>query len=163
MSLGANWCEIGIEIDGQQILHLIAFEKYAAIHKKYPHLAKQVSQDGVRVKREGIRSKGSGDKLWRMHLVSPDFIDGKTFFNKEKRHTADMAVLLSEIKMTTAMEIKSPTDDGLDCLSQKALIDWYPPFTPAEAISEYNDVAFDEVYSSNNSDNSVINGAGYFT
>jgi len=147
---GAPWCEVGIEIDGQQVLHLIGFERYCSDVRKYPTFAKQKPSPGKKVNWEGIRSKGAGDKLWRLHLVAGWYHDGNVSFNIDlKNYNLEMNSLLGQLKMTTATEIKSSSDDGLDGLSQLALIDWYAPAIPVEEESGYNNGSFDMTYSSN--------------
>jgi len=126
ISKGANWVDTGVEIDGQQVMHLIGLERYMEKAGTINHLsfAMQVSPSSKKTTWEGIRSKGSGDKLWRLKLFAPTFHDNKVIFNKNLIYTKteDLDVLKREFKMTTNFEIKS-SDDGLDGISQLALID----------------------------------------
>jgi hypothetical protein len=148
---GANWCDIGVEIDGQQSLHLIALDKYAIRKKAYITFAKQIAVSGKKVTWKGIRSRSSGgDKLWRLRLIAPEFEKGKVFFNKDlKEYNLDMKELLEELKMCTQLEIKSMRDDGLDCISQLALMETYAPPKPVKAKDSYNNkikVKPDDIY-----------------
>jgi hypothetical protein len=126
---GASWVDIGIEIDGQQIMHLWRFDEYCQENSIPITFAKQM---GATKNQEGIRSKKFGDKLERLKLVQPDFERGKVVFNKlYKTGSVDMATLISEIKMTTHTEIKS-TDNGIDSVSMLRLIDIEVPPKPRE-------------------------------
>ena len=126
ISKGANWIDVGVEIDGQQVMHLIGLERYMEKVGNANHLsfAQQKVPSNKKVTWTGIRSKGSGDKLWRLKLFAPNFHANKVVFNKNLRTTKqqDLEVLERELKMTTHSEIKS-SDDGLDGISQLALID----------------------------------------
>lgn len=153
---GGAWTETAIEVDGQQILHLIAIESY--FDKKKSNLlflAKQKERQGKEVNWSGIKSKGSGDKLWRLKLYSNKFYDGEVFFDESLKFTAPMQLLLRELKMTTHDAIKSSSDDGLDTLSQAYLVDIdYPQSAPKIDIKIQSPYLFD-VYSDNNGYNDI--------
>jgi hypothetical protein len=137
--LGALWCDIGVEIDGQQSLHLINFQRYCEKHRKNISFAKQLVPDGKKVTWEGIRSRSSGgNKLERLRVEAIKYHRGKVFFNKDlKNNNTSMEELLQELKMTTMLEIKGK-DDGLDGLSQMSMIDIDYPIKPIEDETVYN-------------------------
>ena len=123
-----KWCDVGVEIDGQQSLHIIALDGYAEKRGSYISYAKQAVVGAKKPTWTGIRSKGSGDKLWRLKLVAPRFHNKQVFLNKNIRRTEDYSEMSNELKMTTHTAIKSKYDDILDGISQMALIDIeYPP------------------------------------
>jgi len=112
---GAYTVEVGVEIDGQQVLHITGLDSYAAKQGEYISYAKQKIPGGKSAKHIGIRSKGHGDKLWRLKLVVPKFDELQVIFNEDlKQFHSGMVTFLNELKMTTYTEIKS-TDNGLDC------------------------------------------------
>ena len=138
ISKGASWVDTGVEIDGQQVLHLIGLEKYMEDQGHSNHLgfATQKSPSDKKVTWSGIRSRGNGDKLWRLKLFAPTFHDNKVVFNKTLSTTKsqDLEVLERELKMVTDSEIKS-TDDGIDGVSQLALIDIEVPIVRTDGDS----------------------------
>ena len=151
MKRGARTVEVGVEIDGQQVLHLIALEEYVEKFKEPPvnyiDFAKQKLPNGKIASYDGIRSKGSGDKLWRLKLVTHKYKEGKVVFNKLYKETDDMTTLIDlELSRVTETEIKAKTDDGLDCLSQVALMDIDTPVKPV-VVNAVNRLSPYSVYS----------------
>jgi hypothetical protein len=140
LSYGASWVDIGIEIDGNQSLHLSGLETYYRDNSDlFPSFARQKTHNKQKLTWVGIRSRGSGDKLWRLKMIEPDFLDNKFYFSDrlEIESKSDYDELMREISMTTNTEIKSD-DDGLDTLSQIALIDvQYPPFRAKKDIDVF--------------------------
>ncbi len=134
LSKGARWVDIGIEIDGNQSLHLSALERYYEKYSDlYPSFARQATHRKQKLTWVGIRSRGSGDKLWRLKMLEPKFLDGEVIFSDRliKESREDWDELMRELSMTTRTEIKSD-DDGLDTLSQMALIDVEYPSVPID-------------------------------
>jgi len=142
--------EVAVEIDGQQVLHLSGLQRFYDDNKETLILARQKPKLNEKVTWDGIKSRGNGDKLWRLHLVAERFYEGKVFFNRALKYfNRGMAELIDELKMTTGTEIKANHDDGLDCISQMALIDILVPQMPVKEQTSYNGIVFDPVYSSN--------------
>lgn len=132
---GARWVDVGVEIDGQQAAHLYGLRKRADERSIPLYLAKQIDPQGTGVTWEGIRSKGSGDKLWRLKLIEPEYSSNRMYYNETLKYSEDLDELLRELSLTTNLEIKSKHDDGLDLLSQLALIQqWHE--LPNKPISE---------------------------
>jgi len=141
---GARWVDVGVEIDGQQAVHLYGLRKRADERGVPLYLARQIDPQGKGVTWEGIRSKEAGSKLWRLKLIEPEYSMGRMYFNETLKYNEDLDELLRELALTTHFEIKSKHDDGLDILSQLALMQqWHE--LPSKVISksldntEYND------------------------
>ena len=153
LDAGASFVQLGVEIDGQQSLHIIALESYFEKRGKSELLdfAVQRERDGKKVTWAGIRSKGSGDKLWRLKVRANDFYNGTVYFNEKLDDPAnlDMDTLRRELRNVSFLEIKS-TDNGLDMLSQKSLIDWdYAPVSLQEHLrvsTDEEDTRYNETY-----------------
>lgn len=138
MKYGAYWCDVGVEIDGQQSLHLINLENYADKQGVNITFASQKMPLGKKATWVGIRSKGSGDKLWRLKLVAEQYHNRQVHFNTSMKYTSKgLNILERELKMTTYSEIKASSDDALDGLSQLALIDIDYGAAPSTDVS-YN-------------------------
>jgi len=118
--------EVGVEIDGQQSLHLIALRERMPRKNIYFVFARQ---KGAKIGSEGIRSKlEGGNKHWRFRLMLPMFQNHKIHFAKELKGTMDMNELLEEIKYATYSGFGTKHDDGCDTISQIGMIDArYPP------------------------------------
>jgi len=135
---GATFVETAVEIDGQQAAHLYGLRKRAEeVGYLDMYFARQFDpQTGQDASWEGIKSRGSGDKLWRLKMFSPNFYRKAVIFNKILEHDPDMSTLLTQIKMTTHSEIKAK-DDAIDTVSQNYLCsDSNIPMKPREQASE---------------------------
>lgn len=125
--------EVGIEIDGQQKIHLFAIKEL--MHKKNEYFTIGKQKGGVR---EGILSKQSkGGKEGRFSVMVPLFQAGKIRFARELNDTAGMRELRNEIDYVTydehgRVQFGSVHDDGLDLISQLAMMNI---FAPSEVIS----------------------------
>ena len=125
--------EVGIEIDGQQKIHLFAIKEL--MHKKNEYFTIGKQKGGVR---EGILSKQSkGGKEGRFSVMVPLFQAGKIRFARELNDTAGMRELRNEIDYVTydehgRVQFGSVHDDGLDLISQLAKMSI---FAPSEVIS----------------------------
>gem|GEM_PF-5717704 len=123
--------EVGIEIDGQQSLHIMALKERMIKRNAYFTIARQ---KGSAIGSEGIRSKlEGGSKHWRFRMTLPMWQNKKIFFANELYGTPDMNELLEEIKYCSYSSFNSTYDDGLDCISQIAMIDI---LYPARALDE---------------------------
>ena len=120
--------EVGIEIDGQQKIHLFAIKELMNKKNEYFTIGKQ--KGGVR---EGILSKQSkGGKEGRFSVMVPLFQAGKIRFARELNDTSSMRELRNEIDYVTydehgRVQFGSVHDDGLDLISQLAMMNIYAP------------------------------------
>ena len=120
--------EVGIEIDGQQKIHLFAIKELMNKKNEYFTIGKQ--KGGVR---EGILSKQSkGGKEGRFSVMVPLFQAGKIQFARELNDTASMRELRNELDYVTydehgMLQFGSVHDDGLDLISQLAMMNIYAP------------------------------------
>jgi len=116
-----RWVEVGVEVDGQQNLHLIGLKDRMPKKNFYFTFAKQ---KGVKIGSEGIRSRlEGGNKHWRFRMTLPLFQNHKIWFAKELKGTSDMNELLDEIKYTTYSSFGTTHDDGVDGISQLIMMD----------------------------------------
>ena len=122
MVLGkVRWVEVGVEVDGQQPIHIYALKEKMTKRNTYFTIARQ---KGSKVGSEGIRSRlEGGDKHWRLKQILPMFQNHKIWFPEELKYTPDMKELLEEIKYTTYRSINAKHDDGIDTLSQIGMME----------------------------------------
>ena len=107
--------EVGVEIDGQQNIHILSLKDRMSKRNTYFTIARQ---KGKKIGDEGIRSKlEGGDKHWRFRSMLPMFQNRKIWFSEELKTSTDMIELLDEIKYTTYSSINSKYDDGIDLIS----------------------------------------------
>ena len=132
--------EVGIEIDGQQKIHLFAIKELMNKKNEYFTIGKQ--KGGVR---EGILSKQSkGGKEGRFSVMVPLFQAGKIRFARELNDTSGMRELRNEIDYVTydehgRVQFGSVHDDGLDLISQLAMMNIYAPSEIINTGSNYED------------------------
>lgn len=132
--------EVGIEIDGQQKIHLFAIKEL--MHKKNEYFTIGKQKGGVR---EGILSKQSkGGKEGRFSVMVPLFQAGKIRFARELNDTAGMRELRNEIDYVTydehgRLQFGSVHDDGLDLISQLAMMNIFAPSEVINTGSDYED------------------------
>ena len=137
--------EVGIEIDGQQKIHLFAIKEL--MHKKNEYFTIGKQKGGVR---EGILSKQSkGGKEGRFSVMVPLFQAGKIRFARELNDTAGMRELRNEIDYVTydehgRVQFGSVHDDGLDLISQLAMMNIYAPSEVISTGSNYEDPMWSE-------------------
>jgi len=146
---GADNIEVAVEIDGQQMLHLIALERYFEKRKADGLLvfAKQIAKTGEKVTWDGIRSKGSGDKFWRLKISANEFYSGKIIYDKQmiEDDAESYAVLEHQIKNVSQTEIKTKNDDALDGISQISLVDRdFPTISLEEAREMQDDMMYND-------------------
>lgn len=133
--------EVGIEIDGQQKIHLFAIKELMTKKNEYFTIAKQ--KGGLR---EGILSKsGKGGKEGRFSVMVPLFQAGKIWFARELEDTPAMRELRLELEYVTydehgRVQFGSVHDDGLDLISQLSMMNIYTPSEDLKGIaSKYGD------------------------
>ena len=133
--------EVGIEIDGQQKIHLFTIKELMTKKNEYFTIAKQ--KGGLR---EGILSKsGKGGKEGRFSVMVPLFQAGKIWFARELEDTPAMRELRLELEYVTydehgRVQFGSVHDDGLDLISQLSMMNIYTPSEDSKGIaSKYGD------------------------
>ena len=133
--------EVGIEIDGQQKIHLFTIKELMTKKNEYFTIAKQ--KGGLR---EGILSKsGKGGKEGRFSVMVPLFQAGKIWFARELEDTPAMRELRLELEYVTydehgRVQFGSVHDDGLDLISQLSMMSIYTPSEDSKGIaSKYGD------------------------
>lgn len=135
-----RWVEVGVEIDGQQSLHILSLKDRMPKKNFFFTFARQKgSKPGAP---EGIRSSlERGNKHWRFRMTLPMFQNNKIWFAKELKETPDMRELLDEIKYCSYSGIGSKHDDGLDGISQLLLINMQYPAAGEDYGSPVVDVS----------------------
>jgi len=127
----ARWVDVGVEVDGQQNIHIYSLKKMMVDRNTFFSFAKQ---KGAKIGSEGIRSKlEGGNKHWRFRQMLPLFQNRKIWFNEALKTSPDMIELMEEIKYTSYTSIGSKHDDGLDLISQINMIDIIYP------VKEYSE------------------------
>ncbi len=124
--------EVGVEVDGQQDLHILALKDRMPKKNIFFMFAKQKgAKPGAR---PGIRSRlEGGNKHWRFRMMLPYFQNQKIWFANELKGSLDMNELLEEIKYTTYSGFGSSHDDGADIISQLGMMDIIYPAKNSEA------------------------------
>ena len=150
--------EVGIEIDGQQKIHLFAIKELMNKKNEYFTIGKQ--KGGVR---EGILSKQSkGGKEGRFSVMVPLFQAGKIRFARELNDTAGMRELRNEIDYVTydehgRVQFGSIHDDGLDLISQLAMMNIYAPSEVINTGADYEDpMWYEEQQHVNNTSSYIV-------
>lgn len=113
--------EVGVEIDGQQAIHLLALQDRMPKKNTFFSFARQ---KGKKIGSKGITSRlEGGNKHWRFRMMLPYFQNDKIWFAEELKGSVDMNELLEEIKYTTYSGFGATHDDGCDLISQLGAID----------------------------------------
>lgn len=108
--------QVGVELDGQQNIHLLTLKDRMPKKNTYFTFARQ---KGAKIGTEGIRSRlEGGNKHWRFRMMLPYFQNRKIHFARELEGSEDMKELLEEIKYTTYAGFGATHDDGNDIISQ---------------------------------------------
>jgi hypothetical protein len=119
-----KFVEVGIEIDGQQNIHIFALKELMTKYDVYFSFARQ---KGSKPGSEGIRSRlEGGNKHWRFRNMLPWFQNHKIWFPKNIKDSPDMKELMSEIKYTSYSGFGGH-DDGIDCVSMLGAIQYSQP------------------------------------
>jgi len=113
--------EVGVEIDGQQNIHLYSLRERMPKENVFFSFARQ---KGAKGRQEGIRSRlEGGSKHWRFRMTLPLFENHKIWFPKELKESPDMRELMEEIRYATFDSFGSAHDDGADLISMINMID----------------------------------------
>ena len=133
-SRGAH-IEVGVEIDGQQQTNIFALDRLMIEKNIWFRYARQKGKAPSQV---GLRSRALGNKLERIRAMLPDFEMNKIKFPSELKNSPQMQELLEELRKISHAGFGSLHDDGIDLISQLALIDYITPSDgTAVAIDEY--------------------------
>jgi len=118
---------VAVEIDGQQILHIVALKDRQFKRNTFLQFARQKTTDGKPASHIGIRSKDEGgNKFWRFKLTKPKWFGFNIWLPAHLRHSKDMKTFLKELKLTSNSAIKG-SDNGLDCTSQLMMVKYDLP------------------------------------
>lgn len=146
---------VGIEIDGQQKIHLFALKQLMSKRNTYFTMANQKGKVT-----EGILSRSvKGSKEDRFAATVPMFQNGKIWISKHLYNTPDYKELMQEIKYATYDDVgkvsfNSKHDDGLDLISMLVSMETYPA-SPVVSVETFDDPMWDDVV--RNNDKSRLN------
>lgn len=111
---------VGIEVSGQQGGFISWIQREMFDRNIFFTLASN-SKDGTL----GLRP--NNNKLERFNLVVPDFKLKRFYFPIDKKHTVSMKELMLELTQASVGGFKSKHDDGLDTISQLAMMTIWTP------------------------------------
>jgi hypothetical protein len=131
----------GIEIDGQQKVHIFALKQMMQQRGEYFTIAMQKGFNHLGIKSGGIK------KIDRLRPMVPMFQHHKIWFANELKGTPQMDELLDELKYLTHTSANSKHDDGLDLISQ---MNSMPIIIPADDGSSVNKLDSVSQYESHN-------------
>ncbi|ELA08268.1 phage protein [Moraxella macacae 0408225] len=111
---------VGIEVSGQQGGFIPWIQREMFSRNIWFTLASN-SKDG------SLGLKPNNSKLERFNLVVPDFKLKRFYFPVDKRYTMVLKELMLELSQASVGGFRSKHDDGLDTISQLAMMDiWLP-------------------------------------
>lgn len=114
-SLSGKNVTVGIEVDGQQKVHIHAIKERMVRLGEFFTIGRQ---KGSKFSSEGILSRlETGNKHWRFRTTLPMFQNHKMWFPRELDSYNDMRELYSEIKGATYEGFTTKHDDGADLIS----------------------------------------------
>lgn len=143
---------VGVEIDGQQKVHLFALKQLMVNRNTYFTLANQKGKST-----EGILSRGAkGTKQDRFAATIPMFKNGKIWFSEHLKGSADFKELMQELNYVTYDEsgrviFNSKHDDGLDLISMLGLMETFAPSSIINLKKHYDPMWDDIDFNSSNS------------
>jgi len=111
-----SYLEVGVEVDGNQAVHIYALKERMTKENVFFSFAKQKGATSKTA--QGIRSRTEGgNKHWRFRMMLPMFENHKIWFPRELEHTADMSELMEELRYVNYGGFGSTRDDGADLIS----------------------------------------------
>lgn len=111
---------VGIEVSGQQAGFIAWIQREMFNRNVFFTLASNGSEGTF-----GLRP--NGNKLERFNMVVPDFKLKRFYFPVDKKFSVPLKELLLELSQVTVGGFKSKHDDGLDTISQLAMMQiWLP-------------------------------------
>lgn len=115
-----NPISVGIEVSGQQGGFISWIQREMFSRNSFFSLASN-SKDGT------LGLKPNNSKLERFNLVVPDFKLKRFYFPQDKKHIIAMKELMLELTQASVSGFKSKHDDGLDTISQLAMMTIWTP------------------------------------
>jgi predicted phage terminase large subunit-like protein len=137
----AGYLPAGIEIDGQQKVHIFALKQMMQQRGEYFTIAMQKGSNHIGIKSGGVK------KIDRFRPMVPMFQNHKIWFANELKGTPQMDELLDELKYLTHAAANSKHDDGLDLISQ---MNSMPIIIPADDGTTQNTIDSISEYESHN-------------
>lgn len=114
-----NPVSVGVEVSGQQGGFIAWIQKEMMERNIFFSLA----SNG----KDNIGLKPNNSKLERFNLVVPDFKLKRFYFPQDKKHTMALKELLLELEQASVGGFRSKHDDGLDTISQLAMMTIWTP------------------------------------
>lgn len=111
---------VGIEVSGQQAGFVAWIQKEMFARNIFFALASN-SKDGT------LGLKPNHNKLERFNMVVPDFKLGRFYFPMDKKYTPALKELMLELTQASVGGFRSKHDDGLDTISQLAMMHIWTP------------------------------------
>ena len=143
-----NPLSVGIEVSGQQGGFISWIQREMFNRNIFFTLASN-SKDG------SLGLKPNNNKLERFNMVVPDFKLKRLHFPVEKKLSIPLKELMTEISQATFGGFKSKHDDGLDTISQLAMMTIWRP-SQELPTKQINDIWYMPDESQTNSINSYI-------
>ena len=128
---------VGVEVSGQQGGFIPWIQKEMMERNIFFTLASN-SKDG----QLGLRP--TTNKLERFNIVVPDFKLKRFFFPIDKKHTPVVKELLLELSQAAVGGFRSKHDDGLDTISQLALLNVWLPSNETTYVNNNNGIWSDD-------------------
>lgn len=138
-----NPISVGVEVSGQQGGFIAWIHREMFSRNIFFTLASN-SKDGT------LGLKPNNNKLERFNMVVPDFKLKRFYFPHDKKHTIPMKELLLELQQASVGGFKSKHDDGLDTISQLAMMSIWTP-------SQEADVRQDSIWGSDYHEDNYVN------
>ena len=111
---------VGVEVSGQQAGFIPWIQREMFSRNIFFTLASN-SKDG------SVGLKPNTSKLERFNVIVPDFKLKRFFFPTDKRHTPALKELLLELSQASVGGFRSKHDDGIDTVSQLAMMTIWTP------------------------------------
>lgn len=136
-----NPISVGVEVSGQQAGFIAWIQREMMNKNNFFSLASN-SKDG------SLGLKPNNSKLERFNMVLPDFKLKRFYFPQDKKHTIALKELLLELSQACVGGFRSKHDDGLDTISQLAMMNiWLPSASTYKPKDKYYDDYVEPDYS----------------
>lgn len=120
---------VGVEVSGQQGGFISWIQREMFDKNIFFSLASN-SKDGT------LGLKPNNSKLERFNVIVPDFKLKRFYFPYEKKYTEALKELLLEISQASVAGFRSKHDDGLDTISQLAMMSIWLPSESTEFVKD---------------------------
>lgn len=115
-----NPISVGVEVSGQQGGFISWIQREMMNKNNFFSLASNSKDNSL-----GL--KPNNNKLERFNMVLPDFKLKRFYFPSDKKHTIALKELMLELSQASVGGFRSKHDDGLDTISQLAMMNiWLP-------------------------------------